>query len=95
MQFTWEIEEDWKLPFLDSPVGRDEDTANINWLESDAYRQINGSVIMVYISDALDQDLRLGILSNIGFGVSVWWMRSFYLFWIGLSNYSDAKLSSL
>ena len=45
MQFTWEIEEDWKLPFLDFPVGRDENTANINWLESDAYRQINGSVI--------------------------------------------------
>ena len=43
----------------------------------------------------LDQDSRLWILSHICFGVSVWWMRSFYLFWIGLSNCCDAELSSL
>ena len=43
----------------------------------------------------LDQDSRLWILSHVCFGVSVWWMRSFYLFWIGLSNCCDAELSSL
>ena len=47
IQFTREVEEDGKLPFLDCLVSRDENTLQNNSLQkTDAYRQITRRIVL-------------------------------------------------